>query len=500
MGARTLFYEFFSSIRRRLLAFSLAIVLVLGFVGAYIEANAQWLLQGVWQVYERQDLLSAIGDSAERSLSSLDAYLASKGSESLLALIREAETMEEAVRRASELAVVSHGGTASKRTIEGLVQEFLRETQVAVNAKRGRDEEAYARSWERVQRIASYLETELDHLSLEEFRVSLKEASRFYQKLGYLQATNALMLLTLVSLAIVMSFWFAGRISEPIELLSKAAAEITRGNYTFDLANRGTDEIGRLTGAFEQMRHSIVENIEEIRHAADVENENLRMRSLLRNAEYQALQAQINPHFLFNTLNAAGQLAMMEDSPETEKFLTRLAHLMRHNIRNLDQPVPLMEEIRNLENYLYIMKIRFGERITFDIRIDANIEGVMIPPMTLQPVVENAVLHGLKDRETGGTVAIRLLPPEDGWMAVEVLDNGIGISTEVLQRILADSEGAGDESPEQPSGHSNGIGLGNVIHRLQFFYGHSDVVRITSQPGFGTAVQLRLPISEGSHA
>lgn len=490
----------FATIRRRVLLFSLGTVAVLGLVSVYSQVNAQWMLHGVWQVYERQSLLVDIGSTTEKIEAALEAYLASKGSESLLTVIRENSVMVVQLDEVQNRPVFSPSGPGIRRTILGLGREFLQEVQVAVNAKRGRDEEHYAQSWERAQRIAGYLQTELDQLSLVEYRASLRQASLFYQRLGLLQASNTVMLAALLGLTVLLSFWFSWRLSEPLERLSEAATEISRGNYDFDLPSHGSDEVGRLTSAFQRMRLSIIRSIEEIRHTAEVENENLRMRTLLRNAEYQALQAQINPHFLFNTLNAASQLAMMEDSPETEKFLNRLALLMRHNIRKLDQPVPLEEELNNLENYLYIISIRFGDRIRFDVRKDASISGVTIPPMTLQPLVENSLLHGLKDRESGGLVSLRILPEEAGRVGVEVVDNGVGMDPDLVQRILEDVEGVAAPLHEELAGQSNGIGLGNVIHRLQLFYGVRDVVRITSVPGQGTAILLRLPVQEGSHA
>jgi sensor histidine kinase YesM len=491
---------FFATIRRRILTFSLGTVAILGLVSVYSQVNAQSLLLGVWQVYERQGLLLDIGTTAEKIGSALESYLASKGSESLLEFNRQSSVMEKQLTQLRDRPVFSATGEGLKRTVLGIGQEFLRETQVAVNAKRGRDEERYAQSWDRTQRIAGYLQAELDHLSLEEYRASLQQASLFYQRLGLLQLANAVMLAALLSLVILLSFWFSQRLSEPLERLSAAATEISRGNYDFDLPASGTDEAGRLTSAFARMRLSIIRSIEEIRHTAEVENENLRIKALLRNAEYQALQAQINPHFLFNTLNAASQLAMMEDSPETEKFLNRLALLMRHNIRKLDLPVPLSEELQNLENYLYIIAIRFGDRVRFDVRRDADVSGVTIPPMTLQPLVENALLHGLKDRESGGVVSIRIGTPENGRLGVEVVDNGVGMDAEFVQRVLDDSEGRDGPPHEDTVGQSTGIGLGNVIHRLQLYYGIRDVVRITSTPGQGTVVLLRLPLQEDSHA
>lgn len=500
MGVRHRWAAFFASIRRRILLFSLGTVALLGLVSLYSQWNAQWMLHGVWQVYERQGLLVAIGTTAEKISAALESYLASKGSESLLEVIKENSVMEGQLTLVQGRPVFSSAGEGLRRTILGLGREFLQEVQVAVNAKRGRDEEVYARSWERAQRIAGYLQSELDQMSLQEYRASLRQASLFYQRLGLLQLTNAVMLFALISLAILLSFWFSWRLSEPLERLSTAATEISRGNYDFDLPSHGPDEVGRLTTAFERMRLSIIRSIDEIRRTAEVENENLRIRTLLRNAEYQALQAQINPHFLFNTLNAASQLAMMEDSPETEKFLNRLALLMRHNIRKLDQPVSLAEELQNLENYLYIITIRFGERIRFEVHQDADVTGVTIPPMTLQPLVENALLHGLKDKEAGGLVSVRVRPLEGGWTGVEVVDNGAGMAPEVVQRVLEDVEGAEAPVHEESEGQSTGIGMGNVIHRLQLYYGVRDVVALSSVPGQGTSILLRLPVQEVNRA
>jgi len=499
MGIRHRWLAFFATIRRRVLLFSLGTVALLGLVSIYSQINAQWMLHGVWQVYERQSLLVDIGTTTENISAALESYLSAKGSESLLRVIRENSVLESQLAEVQKRPLFSASGEGLKRTIRGLGREFLQEVQIAVNAKRGRDEEHYSLSWERAQRISGYLHSELDQLSLEEYRVSLRQASLFYQRLGLLQLSNAVMLFALLSLTVLLSFWFSWRLSEPLELLSKAATEISRGNYDFDLPSHGSDEVGRLTTAFQRMRLSIIQSIDEIRRTAEVSNENLRMRTLLRNAEYQALQAQINPHFLFNTLNAASQLAMMEDSPETEKFLNRLALLMRHNIRKLDQPVPLTEELQNLENYLYIITIRFGDRVRFDIRRDADLAGVTVPPMTLQPLVENALLHGLKDREAGGLVSIRVIGEEPGWVGVEVVDNGVGMDPDLVQSVLEDVEGEKAPAHEETGGQS-GIGLGNVIHRLQLYYGVRDVVRITSVVGQGTTILLRLPVQEANHA
>jgi len=157
------------------LVFSLGTVVLLGLVSVYSQVNAQWMLHGVWQVYERQGLLVDIGVTAEKIEAALESYLASKGSESLLTFIKESEVMEGQLAEVL-LRPMSTPEQGLKRSIQGLGREFLEESRNAVAAKRGRDEERYARSWERTQRIAAYLKTELDQLSLYEYRASIRQA------------------------------------------------------------------------------------------------------------------------------------------------------------------------------------------------------------------------------------------------------------------------------------------------------------------------------------
>ncbi|NNM53563.1 MAG: histidine kinase [Spirochaetales bacterium] len=478
----------FSSIRRRVLLFSLGTVILLGLVSFYSQFNAQGMLRGVWEVYEGQKLLLNIDAYIRESSDAVESYLAFRGSDALLRYSRIAEKLRSALAVEIKVPSVSAVSQGMRRNLLGLGEEFLYACQKAIHAKRGREEEQYSTEYERSQTIAGFLIQEVDQLSLEEFRTNLFQASRAYRLLGILQLTNAIMLAALLGLAILLSFWFATMLTKPLDSLAKASAEIARGNYLVELPPSGTDETERLTEAFHKMRLSIIRSIEDIRHTSEVETENLRMKALLRNAEYQALQAQINPHFLFNTLNAAGQLAMMEEAPQTEMFLQNLARLMRHNIRKLDQPVSLVEELDSLANYIYVVRIRFGSRIRFILKGFSHAANVLMPPMTLQPLVENAILHGLKDREEGGTVTVEVLAPDANGFHLIISDDGEGMESEVLQRYLDDDEGG-----MTLGGQSTGIGLGNVIHRLRLFYGQKDVIRIESQKGYGTQIHIILP-------
>ncbi|NNM67191.1 MAG: histidine kinase [Spirochaetales bacterium] len=481
------FFVWFGSIRRRVLVFSLGTVTLLGAVSFYSQFNAQGMLRGVWEVYQGQKLLLDIDTLVDDISSSIESYLAFKGSDSLLRFNRLADVLRDDLKQEVALPSVSVTSRGMRRNLYGLGEEFLRTCQLSVDAKRGREEARYSKDYEQSEKISGFLKEEVDQLSLEEFRSNLLQASQAYKLLGFLQLTNVVMLTTLLSLAVLISFWFSRRLTEPLDSLALAAMEIARGNYLVQLPPPSLGETGRLTEAFHKMRLSIMRNIEEIQRAAQVEKENLRMKTLLKNAEFQALQAQINPHFLFNTLNAAGQLALIEDAPRTGGFLQSLAKLMRHNIRKLDQPVSLAEEFESLANYIYVARIRFGDRIRFVLEgVNAPLP-VLIPPMTLQPLVENSILHGFQSREAGGTISIKVFKTLQGEYSVVLADDGEGMDPKVLQQYLDDDVGLNDFG-----GHSTGIGLGNVIHRLRLFYDRRDAVQVESTLGVGTRITLLL--------
>jgi sensor histidine kinase YesM len=477
----------FGSIRRRVLVFSLGTVALLGAVSFYSQFNAQGMLRGVWEVYEGQKLLLDIDTLVDSISSSIESYLAFKGSDSLLRFNRLSDVLRKELIHEVGLPSVSITSRGMRRNLYGLGEEFLSTCQQAIDAKRGREEARYSQAYEQGEKISGFLKEEVDQLSLEEFRSNLLQASRAYKLLGFLQLTNVVMLATLLALAVLISFWFSRKLTEPLDSLALAAMEIARGNYLVQLPPPSLGETGRLTEAFHKMRLSIMRNIEEIRRAAQVEKENLRMKTLLKNAEFQALQAQINPHFLFNTLNAAGQLALIEEAPRTGGFLQSLSKLMRHNIRKLDQPVTLAEELESLENYIYVAKIRFGERIRFVLEGVSEPLTVLMPPMILQPLVENSILHGFQSRETGGTISIKVSKTGQGAFSVVIADDGEGMEPKLLQQYLDDEEGLNDFG-----GQSTGIGLGNVIHRLRLFYDRRDALQIESTLGVGTRITLLL--------
>ena len=182
------------------------------------------------------------------------------------------------------------------------------------------------------------------------------------------------------------------------------------------------------------------------------------METHLKEAQLKYLQAQINPHFLFNSLNAGAQLAMMGDADKTGAFLEKMADFFRYNVRKMEEDAMLWEEVEAVDNYIYILNVRFAGDITYIKEVDEGIENIRIPSMILQPLVENAIIHGIRKNGGCGTVVIGV-KKEDGYTRVWVENDGIAIDLDVIKKVY---------SGEMPD---NKIGLYNVHLRLKLIYG-----------------------------
>ncbi len=220
--------------------------------------------------------------------------------------------------------------------------------------------------------------------------------------------------------------------------------------------------------------------------------QNLKMMSLLKEAELKFLQSQINPHFLFNTLNAAAQLAIIEGADKSSEFIENIAHLFRYNLKNMDELTALKDEIQYVNNYMQILKTRFGSRIEFYTDIDEATLDLMIPRIIIQPIVENAFIHGLQSLERNGEIHLNVKLLDDS-IIIEVIDNGMGMDSSCIDSILCFAE-----ENSMKKRHVTGIGISNVLHRLQLLFNIEDskeLISIESEVGSGTKVTLRLPSS-----
>ena len=250
------------------------------------------------------------------------------------------------------------------------------------------------------------------------------------------------------------------------------------------------DEIGVVTNAFNEMvlgiRRYIVQLKDSMEQESAMKEKALKTEAHLKDAQLKYLQAQISPHFLFNTLNAGAQLAMMEDADRTYTYIQNVADFFRYTMKDRDDTT-LADELTQVQHYIYILNVRFSGEIQFESHVDEECLNVMMPSMVLQPIVENSVNYGIRNIDWQGRINLTVTR-EDGYICVSIRDNGIGMSQDKIDRIME-----GRLERQDLSKNSNGVGLDNVIQRLRLFYDREDVLEITSVgPDMGTEVAVKL--------
>ena len=244
------------------------------------------------------------------------------------------------------------------------------------------------------------------------------------------------------------------------------------------------------------MKHAMEENIQTIQENHRMTEllqqeklENSEMEKRLNANRLELLKSQINPHFLFNTLNMIGSMADLEDAPTTEKMTQSLAQLFRYNLNTREQIVPIEMELRIAESYMYLQKMRFGSRIQYQVIAPEDISRIRIPSFTMQPLVENAIVHGLSKKEQGGTVSVTVIEdPTTELVTLRIKDDGLGIAEERLSALNARMH-----NPEENKTARIGIGLGNIYRRIRTLYPEGGDLSIDAKEGAGTCITLTIP-------
>ena len=275
----------------------------------------------------------------------------------------------------------------------------------------------------------------------------------------------------------------------PVTKLADASRKIAANEFQIeDVTVDNKDELGDLVQAFNKMKYSTREYImamEENRATLDKlhheEVQRLEAERRVETMRLEALRNQINPHFLFNTLNVIGGMAMLENAETTGQMIKALSSLFRYNLQNSETDTALFRELKIIRDYMYIQQMRFGDRIHFEIECDVDEEEVKIPTFILQPLVENAVIHGLAKKEEGGNIHIRIWEEEEN-LEISVRDTGIGMSKEELEAVRA--------RMEEDYTHSN-IGLGNIYRRLKLIHPGSEM-HMKSIEGKGTEIHITI--------
>ncbi len=359
----------------------------------------------------------------------------------------------------------------------------------------------YYASFAQAERIAGYVDGYLSEL----LSISLASGERSYKETAaraarYRRAALA-GIVAVGSLALAFAALLSASIAAPIRRLAAASERIAAGDLAVEPVAAGTgDEVEILARGFNAMAANIRDLIEGLREKAELErrlhDEELALVSMgraLREAQFMNLQDQMRPHFLFNALNSIARSALLEGAPATERLALGLGRLMRYSIGEGRGFVPLEEELAVIREYLEFQSIRFGRRLAWKVDADDSLKGLRIPRFTLQPLVENAVRHGIEPLEEGGAVLVRA-SRRGGRARILVADDGAGIPRAALAALRAAGEGRPREEPPSPAG--SGLGVASIALRLALRYGKAARFAIASSPGRGTIVRISIPRSE----
>ena len=302
----------------------------------------------------------------------------------------------------------------------------------------------------------------------EEISAANTRSSR--QFLGFLAVVALLMLFVLTV--------FIRNVLKPLEDLSRAADQIGSGQYDAPpLKARGNDELGRVTKSFNLMQaeirrsiHAFEKQVETEKSLREKEREAAKMQRMIQEGRFAQLQSQINPHFLFNTLSTIAALAREEDAPLSEDLILRLSNFFRYSLESDERLVTLGREIQLLRDYMELQETRYGERITMEVVSLPEAESAIVPKFILQPLVENAIIHGLRECTGGGHIRVRVRRGRRG-LTITVTDNGCGFD------VKKHAAGAAHQS----------VGIENIRERMELSGGRLDVF---SMPGLGTSARI----------
>ncbi|MGN1171767.1 MAG: sensor histidine kinase [Lachnospiraceae bacterium] len=487
-----------SSIRTRMvLVFSMTTLLIL-IINIYMYINVNGMVNQLDEVYQSNISLNQLADTLTGIQASMTEYLNTRSSDAIEEYYRQTQNYTELVSKLND-QTMNNDLKMMEKKVRRMSENYLELTDQTIDAKRGGNVEKYKVRYEGASELYGYIRMYIYSLNNEQFRNNADSYQVLSVSLHYIELVNCMVLVLVAVCNVVLTMILVSTMTKPLQKLAGTADQVAQGNLDVELLTVvSDDEIGVVSKAFNQMVVSIRQYIHRLTESMEKERamkeRELMMETHLKDAQIKYLQAQINPHFLFNTLNAGAQLAMMEGAERTYRYVQKVADFFRYNVKKDNDTVTLREEIALVDTYIYILNVRFAGDIHFHKKIDESLLGLHVPSMILQPIVENSVNYGIRNIDWQGEIVLSVYR-EDNVACVSVKDNGIGISQEKIDKIMSSELRAADLSQD-----SNGIGLDNVIGRLRLFLDEKDVISILSDgENQGTEVIIYIPMTEGEY-
>ncbi|MBA9026378.1 MULTISPECIES: sensor histidine kinase [Bacillaceae] len=472
-----------NSIQKKILVLVIAVLFIMVAIWTSLTYYNQKMQNQYNEILERYLIMNEVTSESQQIVAALNNYLIEPSESNLKELNLNKNQILRTKERVSKFRNVDNDYALTN--YENLIDSLVEITTQSVLARTGQQTEDYLSAFSEASRISKYI----SEMTLTLIDMELKTYDRFYRSIidssGELRMLGIWLLLLITFVVLLLAHWFAKRITRPVNQLTQAAHELSLGRFDLKIEVDSNDEISFLAKMFDKMRININNYLSEIKQKAQLEHELQESKLLLQESQLRSLQSQINPHFLYNTLDILSKKAYLEGSEETSDLLVSVAGLLRYNLNNLENSAALFEEVQVLKKYIDIQHARFTDRLHFHLEVDESCLDIKIPRLTLQPIVENAVIYAVEPDENGGSIYFRVKNEVD-YVRIEIEDNGPGMTEEKVKQIL-------HMNSKEVGGHFTGIGINNVVKRLSLFYSCNDVFEIESKVGIGTKVILKIP-------
>lgn len=314
--------------------------------------------------------------------------------------------------------------------------------------------------------------------------VSLRSYADIVGKANQQNRKSVILFLVSIALASILMIEFSSSFAKRVERFHAQMQKAAKGNFELEEHLGGNDEISELYDYLGTMIWKIQKLISDV-YREQLHAEQLKIEQ--KEAEFKMLASQINPHFLYNTLEVIRMKARASKQYDIEELVKMLAKILRKNIQAGSQDVEIQTEVELITCYLKIQQYRFGERIQYEIDMDPEMEHIRILPLILQPIVENSIVHGLEVKEGIGHIRISI-SRKDSDLVVVVEDDGVGMEKEQLEALRSNMNRRNENGTH--------IGMQNVHQRIRLRYGESYGLELDSASGVGTRVKIRIPIEE----
>jgi len=481
------------SLKQKLGLYTIMMVLVMGLSVVFNIRMMDYALGGVSRILDDNAKCHDFQEAMELEIAAFEDYVRNRNVENREAYVLACARAERCIRSLPfDYGRIGRERYARAWNIRNSYENYslFREDILSMDVRSTGYIEKLYRVYSMQEYIQSYARR-LVQVTLTEGNESYHEKEPTFRHMPYW-----IMVFSFVMLVLTIGFTriLGNTLVNPMVRLAHCSRKIARNDFSgTDLEVRNRDEMGELVAAFNKMKHATEGYINTLKKNSEMaellhkeELERINMEKQLNAARLELLKSQINPHFLFNTLNMIGCMAKLEDAFTTEKMIYSMGNLFRYTLKTTEQVVYLEQELKVVQDYIYIQKMRFGSRIRYDSSVEVDAKKVRIPAFSLQPVVENAIIHGLSKKEQGGRLYLRIWQ-EGKRVTISVTDTGLGMDEEKRAEL--------EDALKSRRTSRVGIGLGNIYRRIDTMYEGGEM-RIYSRVGQATTVQIKIPQEE----